>query len=179
MPRPDDRAARLSALRFADGRLLLQGWLRALLGPRPDVLPIDDPARAAEIHAEYRASERAAEGQDWALARQAWPLHDIDELVDTLHRLSNNLGTRAVWLVFPGRAPQACSLASSTVLDNPLGFAGLDDHELAILDQGVPAGLSLKRHDANGSEDLEDEWELVVWGEPWLSAATRALRGEG
>jgi hypothetical protein len=176
----DDLAARLSALRFGRRRDELAGWLRALLGPRADAVPVQELARAAALHTEYRACERASEGQDWALARATWALADIDEAIETLHRLSNNLGVRASWLIVPEREPQACLLMSDVVLDNPLGFALLAEHELALMDQSVPAGLSFLRHShQNGDGAVEYEWELVVWGEPWLSATTRALRGIG
>ena len=182
MDRPrDERAERQRAERFRDGRVALSGWLRALLGPQAVVVPVDEAARAALLHDAYRASERAAEGQDWALARQCWPLGDLDEAVDALHRLSTNLGARPVWLIVPARDPQACALVSDAVLDNPLGFATLAGHELALLDREVTAGLSfvryLSRGESAGADDVE--WELVVWGEPWLSATMRALRGIG
>ena len=175
----DDLAARLSALRFGRRRDELADWLRALLGPHALAAPVREVGQAAALHAEYRACERAAEGQDWARARASWALGDNDEAIDTLHRLSNNLGPRPSWLIVPEREPQACLLMSDIVLDNPLGFALLAEHELALMDQSVPAGLSFLRYGPNGDEDAEYEWELVVWGEPWLSATTRALRGIG
>jgi hypothetical protein len=53
--------------------------------------------------------------------------------------------------------------------------------ELVVADREVPAGLWLGRHiDAVGPEGVRHSWELEVWGaEPWLSAATRAVRELG
>jgi hypothetical protein len=69
---------------------------------------------------------------------------------------------------------------SEAVLDNPVGFAAAADHELRLLDQELPAGLLLdRRSHVHGPDVVRYTWELEVWGEPWLSAATRALRGVG
>jgi hypothetical protein len=64
------------------------------------------------------------------------------------------------------------------VLDNPLGFATLAGHELLLLDRELPAGLWLWRrvHDDGAARGVTVAWELELWGEPWLSAATRAIR---
>lgn len=174
-----DDFARASAQRFLAARASFATWLRSLLGAHAIIVPVEDVAAAASLYAEYRAGERDAEGRDWALARHAWPLEDVDEAVDALHRLSNNLGSRDVWLIIPDREPQACALMADMVLDNPLGFAALARNELALMDRAVPAGLSFQRYDLSTEYGAEHEWELVVWGEPWLSAATRALRGIG
>jgi hypothetical protein len=95
-----------------------------------------------------------------------------------VHRVGAYVGARPAWLVVPGREPQAVALTSDVVLDNPLGFAALADFELVLLDQRVPAGLWLGRHThVPGPGLTRYSWELEVWGaEPWLSAATRALR---
>ena len=122
-------------------------WLRSLLGAHAIIVPVEDVAAAASLYAEYRAGERDAEGRDWALVRHAWPLEDVDEAVEALHRLSNNLGSRDVWLILPDREPQACALTADMVLDNPLGFAALARNELALMDRAVPAGLSFQRYD--------------------------------
>ena len=38
----------------------------------------------------------------------------------------------------------------------------------------------LRTHSYHAGADVTYRWELEVWGaEPWLSAATRALRSEG
>ena len=74
---------------------------------------------------------------------------------------------------------QAVPLESDAALDNPLGFASLAGHELWLLDR-EPAGLSLVRHSHRvGPNAVRGMWELEVWGEPWLSVATCALRGVG
>ena len=174
-----DDFTRASAQRFLAARASFATWLRSLLGAHARIVPVEDVRAAASLYGEYRAGEREAEGQDWALARHSWPLQDIDEAVDALHRLSNNLGSRDVWLIIPDRDPQACALSSEMVLDNPLGFAALARNELALMDRAVPAGLSFQRHDVTNEYGSEHEWELIVWGEPWLSATTRALRGIG
>jgi len=71
-------------------------------------------------------------------------------------------------------------LQVDAVLDNPLGFASLGEHEVRLLDHSVPAGLWLRRHSRHfGLGPARHTWQLEVWGEPWLSAATRALRGIG
>ena len=172
--------ARASAQRFLAARASYAAWLRSLLGAHARIVPVEEVEAAASLHAEYRAGEREAEGKDWALARHAWPLQDIDEAVEALHRLSNNLGSRDVWLIIPDREPQACALSSEMVLDNPLGFAALARNELALMDRSVPAGLSFQRYDLSTEYGVDEhEWELVVWGEPWLSATARALRGIG
>jgi hypothetical protein len=177
MSEHDANANRLREARFRAGRDALADWISALLGPHAGAAPVDNIRHAAALHAEYRASERAAEGQEWALARASWPLADLDEAIDALHRVSSNLGPRGVWLIVPGREPHACPLASDVVLDNPLGFALLADQELALLDRDVPAGFSFKRYERESEDGGTDyEWELIVWGEPWLSATMRALR---
>ena len=169
--------------RFRAERAALADAVAALLGPRADVAPADDPAQVASLASEFLAAHRAAEPHDWGLVRRAWRAADVTACADTLHRLSHHLGARPVWLVVPGRSPQAVSLASDVVLDNPLGFAALargpHGPALQLLDPEVEAGLWLVRHSHHYPGDGGDGWELEVWGEPWLSAATRAPRGVG
>lgn len=160
--------------------------LRALLGARAPA-PIDDAARAARLATEFAASRDAAVPSEWALLSRTWPADATPALVDTLHRLARNLGDRSVWLLDLGAPAQAVALPSAAVLDNPLGFAAATDHALALLDADVVAGLRLVRRapdqtasDDSASDDTRDAtWGLEVWGEPWLSATTRALRGVG
>ena len=164
--------------RFHARRAALADGLARLLGPRAQP-PLADAATAAAAAAELAASRRDAEPHDWALLRHAWPAGAARECVEALHRLARNVGARAVWLVdeAPGAPPLAAALDSDAVLDNPLGFAALadgdgDEAALRLLDRDVAAGLALAR-------DGTREWTLEVWGEPWLSATTRALRGIG
>jgi hypothetical protein len=187
----DDLRARLAAERFRRRRDAVGEDLARLVGPRLTVTLLDDAARAAALQAEFLASHRAAEGQEWACVAQEWPAADVVALTDTVHRLARNLRPRAVWLLLPGHEPQAAGIDSDIVLDNPLGFAALGDHDVRLLDRDVPAGLWLARH-PQGDVDATDAraghadaradvhtWSLEVWGEPWLSATTRALRGVG
>lgn len=173
---PDEIARRHASARFHARRAELAAALVALLGPRAAPTPADAPTAAA-VAQELTASHRDAEPYDWALVRHAWPAAAVGDCADALHRLSRNLGARAVWLVdgTPAVPAQAAALDSDAVLDNPFGFAALaegDAPELRLLDRDVAAGLWLTRDVASG-------WELEVWGEPWLSATTRALRGHG
>lgn len=168
--------------RFRARRAEVAEGLARLLGPRDAVAPLDDPAAVATVEAELLASHREAEPNDWALVRREWRAEAVADCADTLHRLAANLGPRAVWLVVPGREPQAVPISSDLVLDNPLGFAALvesADAELRLLDREVAAGLWLVRQGTYVGAVVAHSWELDVWGEPWLSAATRALRGVG
>ncbi len=158
--------------RFRRQRTELIAQLRTLLGPRSRTEPLADADRAAALAAEARASHRQAEPNSWAMARREWACDEREGVVALLHALSDLLGTRSAWMILPGREPQAVGLSVDTVLDNPLGFAALSDFEMVLLDQSVPAGLWLLRH----SYPTSSAWELEVWGEPWLSAATRAIR---
>jgi len=158
--------------RFHRDRRELIAAIRGLLGPRSRTEPLADADRAAALAAEARASHREAEPSSWALVRHEWGLDEREGVVNLLHAFGELLGPRSVWLILPGREPQAVGLPIDAVLDNPLGFAALSDFEMVLLDQSVPAGLRLLRH----SYPISPEWELEVWGEPWLSAATRAIR---
>jgi hypothetical protein len=174
--RPDDEPRRASDERFRARRSELRGGLVALLGPHTRAEPVPDPDRAAAVAAEAAAAQRAAAEQSWAVVRQAWTGEARDALVALLHVVSASVGERPVWLILPGREPQVVPLTSEVVLDNPLGFAALGGDELVMLDQAVPGGVTLIRvRRAAGA--AEESWDLEVWGaEPWLSAATRALR---
>ena len=174
----DEIRARLAAERFRQRRDVAHEEIARLVGPRPAVALLEDAARAAALQAEFLASHRAAEGQEWACVAQEWPAADVVALTDTVHRLARNLRSRAVWLLLAGQDPQAAIVDSDLVLDNPLGFAALAGHEVRLLDREVPAGLWLTRHE-DGPTDAARTWALEVWGEPWLSATTRALRGVG
>jgi hypothetical protein len=179
--RSDDITRRASDNRFRRDREALNEALAGLLGARLAIEALSDADRAAAIAAEATAGHRAAEDHGWALVRHASPTDDRAALVALLHAIERRLESRAVWLVVPGREPQVVPLTSDVVLDNPLGFAALADFELVLLDQQVPAGLWVGRHvhDA-GAGAVAHSWELEVWGaEPWLSAATRALREQG
>lgn len=175
---PDDRRDAdprgASDRRFARGRAELTAALRALLGAREAVLPLPDADRAAALAAEARTGHRQGASHDWAIVRHRWPASARAAATDVLHALSALLGARASWLIVPGREPQAVALSSDVVLDNPFGFATLGDGpELVLLDQQLPAGLWL----GPATAPADEGWELEVWGsEPWLSAATRAIR---
>ena len=158
--------------RFRRHRAELVDALRGLLGPRSRTEPLADADRAAALAVEARASHRQAAPNSWSMVRQEWANDEREAVVALLHALSALLGPRSAWMIVPGREPQAVGLTTDTVLDNPLGFAALSDFEMVLLDQSVPAGLWLLRH----SYPTSSGWELEVWGEPWLSAATRAIR---
>jgi hypothetical protein len=174
---PAADARRASDERFRRGRQELVVALRSLLGPRGAPEPLDDADRAAAVAAEARAGHRAAGEHAWAVVRHAWGEDGRAGAAAVLQGLGALVGSRPVWLVVPGREPQAVEVDSDVVLDNPIGFAGLaEGGELVLLDRQLPAGVWLGRH-AGAAPGAPAGWELEVWGaEPWLSAATRALR---
>jgi hypothetical protein len=178
--RSGDIARRASDNRFRRGREALTEALRSLLGPgAPE--PVADAGRAAALAGAARAGHRAAAEHAWALVRHEWRTDDRNGVASLVHALGALLGARPAWLVVPGREPQAVAVASDAVLDNPLGFAALaQGGELVLLNGCVPAGLWLGRHTHihPAPAPVRYTWELEVWGaEPWLSAATRAVRG--
>ena len=187
--RSDDIARRASDNRFRRGREALAVELRRLLGESIPHEPVAEADTAATLAADARAGHRAAEEHEWALVRRTWPTDDRQAVVALVHALDGALGSRPVWLVVPDREPQVVALTSDVVLDNPLGFAALaalaggtlGSVELVLHDREVPAGLWLGRHvHVFGPHDVRYTWELEIWGaEPWLSAATRALREFG
>lgn len=177
----DARDWRASERRAIERRALAEDLVR-LLG-RDAPMPMDDALRADALAREFVASREAALPDEWALVRRTWDGVQEQAVVDTLHRLARNAGAREAWLLVsmpPGGAgPHAAAIASELVLDNPLGFAAMADGELRLLDQAVPGGLWLQRHAREQAGGVRFTWELEVWGEPWLSAATRAFRGVG
>jgi hypothetical protein len=187
--RSDDVARRASDDRFRRGREALALELRRLLGAHHAAEPLADADAAAALAVEARAAHRTAEEGGWALVRHEWPVDDREGVTALVHAVGARVGPRPVWLVVPDREPQVVALTADAVLDNPLGFAGLASRfggtlrgmELVVADREVPAGLWLGRHiDAVGPEGVRHSWELEVWGaEPWLSAATRAVRELG
>jgi hypothetical protein len=171
-----DDPRRASDARFRARRVELADGLRALLGPHDAASPVDDADRAATIAVEASAAHREARDHGWAVVGAKWPAEGRGDVVSLLHVVSALLGPRDVWLVVPGREPQAVALGAEVVLDNPLGFASLAGGELTLLDREVPGGLWLAGP-AAGAHGVADAWQLEVWGaEPWLSAATRAVR---
>ena len=147
--------------------------------------PMGAAARAAALAAEWHASRAAALPDEWAIVARMWESADEVAMVDTLHRLSRNVAAasggagRPTWILWTESEAHAAALASDAVLDNPLGFAAMADGELRLLDQAVPGGLWLRRHGRLHDDGVTFTWELEVWGEPWLSATTRAFRGVG
>lgn len=162
-------------MRFHRRRAEVTAEIARLLGPRGARTPVAEPERAAALERELGASYGAAGEHPWGIVAQEWPVGSVVAVTDTLHRLSRNLRQRPVWLVLAEGEPQCVPLDSESVLDNPLGFAGLAGQELRLLDRLVPAGLLLVRRAEGG----DDRWLLEVWGEPWLSATTTAIRGDG
>ena len=170
----------VAAHRFGLQRAEFAADLRRLLGAGAALEPLGDRGRAAALSAELAASLRAAEQYDWGVVTREWAGVEADAMTETLHRLAGNLGARAVWMLTSHEEPQAVELASDAVLDNPLGFAAAGVGALRLLDRELPAGLWLVRRSHHyGPSTIRHRWELDVWGEPWLSAATRALRGVG
>jgi hypothetical protein len=174
----DDDPRRASDARFARQRAELTAALRGLLGAREAVVPLPEADRAAALAAEARRAHGEGASHEWAIVRHRWPAGDRARVAAVLHGLSELLGRRASWLIVPGREPQAVALSSDVVLDNPFGFATLGGApELVLLDGQLPAGLWLGPPVSGVSDPTGDGWELEVWGtEPWLSAATRAIR---
>ena len=172
MPHRDDDPLRASDRRFQRRRAELVDEIRALLGHRGAAAPVDDANRAAALAAESEAGHRAAREHGWAVVHHDWPAAARGAVAALVQAVSARIGARGVWLVLPGRDPQAVPLDAEAVLDNPFGFARLAGEELVLLDRELPAGLWLAGPGAGA-----DGWRLEVWGtEPWLSAATRALR---
>lgn len=166
--------------RFRQEQSALAAALRALLGQAVDTLEFVGQERAEEIDAEFLQS-RAVEEYGSNVVQQVWPEGAIEAATEVIHRVSRNVGTRPVWLIVPLSEAQAVAMPNDFALDNPLGFAALawDDGDLRLLDRELPAGLWLVRHTHVHGAGREYSWELSVWGEPWASAATRAMRGIG
>jgi hypothetical protein len=165
--------------RFRQEQSALAAALRALLGQAVDTLEFVGQERAEEIDAEFLQS-RAVEEYGSNVVQQVWPEGAIEAATEVIHRVSRNVGTRPVWLIVPLSEAQAVAMPNDFALDNPLGFAALADSELRLLDRELPAGLWFLRHSHDAETNHVDyTWELSVWGEPWASAATRALRGIG
>ena len=180
MDRSDEIARRAGAQRFRLRRAAIAADLTRLLGPSAPREPLAEAGEASAVAAEFDRAYATTEARAWARVARWWEDAQADDLADTVHRLANNLGAREVWLLIPGPDPQVVPITSDAPLDNPLGFAALGDHELRLLDRHVPAGLWLLRHAYHDPAATSYRWELEVWGtEPWLSAATRAFRGEG
>jgi hypothetical protein len=175
-PQGDKLSARLAANRFRLERDALMAQLSRLLG-RATSTPLDDAPHASALLAEFREAHAVAEPNDWAFIRHEWPMDAEADVAKRCHLLGRNLGVRTVWLLVGDHTPQAVTLRSDIVLDNPLGFAGIADHQLCLFDGEVTAGLWLARHSHHFGAEVQFTWELDVFGEPWLSAAARALRG--
>lgn len=168
---------RLRAERFRHEQSGLAAALEALLGRASGTLEFVPLDQADALAAEYQLSHRSAADLN-AAVEATWPQDEIERAVNCIHALIESVGSRPAWLIVQLTEPQALSLATEVVLDNPLGFASLADTELRLLDLEVPAGLWFVRHSHQYGPLLTDyTWELIVWGEPWASAATRALRG--
>jgi len=173
--RSEELSRRAAATRFRLAHQALTDGLSRLLGASAGTA-ISDRERAASIAAEFWAGLHAAEPNDWAFVAREWSDGERDRISDVLHRLNAYLGPRSVWLSSGAREPQALALTSDLVLDNPFGFAALADSEVRLLDQETGAGMWLGRHTHTGLSATRFTWELNVWGEPWLSAATRTFR---
>ena len=167
---------RLRANRFRHEQSGLAAALEGLLGTASGALEFVTLDRADALAAEYQYSRRGAADLN-ATVEAAWPQDEIERAVNFIHGLMEYVGTRPAWLIMQLTEPQAVALTSEIVLDNPLGFATLADNEVRLLDRELPAGLCFLRHSHHfGPMLAEYTWELTVWGEPWASAATRALR---
>ena len=175
--RSDDIARLAAANRFRLQRTDLAARVRGLLGPHVVYELLADSTRAAAIAEEFWDSLRFAESNERSFFVREWSTDDIESVSAVLHRINHSLGRRLVWVSWSQRESQVAELDSDAVLDNPIGFANLSDHELRLLDREVTAGLWLGRHAHHfGPDHAEYSWELNVWGEPWLAAATRAIR---
>ena len=172
-----EQNAEIRANRFRQEQSGLAAALEALLGAVSDALEFVPLARADALAAEYQLSRRSAADVNTTV-EAAWPQEEIERAVNYIHALIEHVGARTAWLIMQLTEPQAVVLTSEIVLDNPLGFATLADNEVRLLDRELPAGLNFVRISHNYGPLLTDyTWELTVWGEPWASAATRALRG--
>ena len=166
----------IRASRFRHEQSGLAAALEGLLGTASGGLEFVPLDRADALAAEYQLSRRSAADVNTTV-EAAWPEDEIERAVNYIHALIEYVGQRPAWLIVQLTEPQAVALTSEIVLDNPLGFATLADNEVRLLDRKLPSGLHLLRHSHHfGPMFTEYTWELTVWGEPWASAATRALR---
>src|SRR5919112_149505 len=99
MDRPEEIARRTAADRFRLRREALAEDLVRLLGRRGRVEPSADLDEGAPWTADSRAGRGAAEPNEWAIVSRHWGADETDALTTILHRLSRNLGARAVWLL--------------------------------------------------------------------------------
>jgi hypothetical protein len=167
---------RLRANRLRHEQSGLAASLEGLLGTASGALEFVTLDRADALAAEYQLSQQSAAELD-ATVEATWPQDEIERAVNFIHALIEQVGARPAWLIIQLTEPQAIALTSEVVLDNPLGFATLADNEVRLLDRELPAGLSFIRHSHDHGPMLTEYiWELTTWGEPWASAATRALR---
>lgn len=168
---------RIRANRFRHEQSGLAASLEGLLGTASGALEFVTLDRADALAAEYQLSQRSAADLN-ATVETTWPQDEIEPAVNFIHALIEHIGARPAWLIVQLTEPQAIALTSEVVLDNPLGFATLGDNEVRLLDRELPAGLAFIRHSHQQESMLtEYTWDLTMWGEPWASAATRALRG--
>jgi len=174
--RENEIRQRVAAQKFRTRNAEFVAELKSLLGSRSNWLSTADAEEASRLAKEFKAGYESAEPHDWALVKAVWDGAKTPALVEALNKLSNHLGNREVWLLDLREEWQAVALDSEQVLDNPVGFAAVCDQQVALLDRDVPAGLWLVRHSYHFRKSTRYEWELEVWGEPWLSAATRTLR---
>lgn len=145
-----------------------------LLGPRT---PVPPPAPRAD--AERLVTLMTAESTSVPVSRRAWGHDRLVAMCATLHHLSELLGSRPAWLLWPGTPADAARLDTETVLDNPLGFAAMTGGALALVDEGERDGLWLAPRDAAPGlpAALAGAWELEVWGAEWTCALSRARGG--
>lgn len=144
-----------------------------LLGPRASV-PAPAPRATAERLVTLMTSATAE-----PVARRAWGDDRRIAMCTVLHHLAELLGCRPAWLLWTGTPADAARLDVETVLDNPLGFAGMTGGALALLDVGERDGLWLAPRDAGAAHPdwLAGTWELEVWGAEWTCALSRARGG--
>jgi hypothetical protein len=174
--RENEIRQRVVAQKFRTRNEEFVGELKSLLGSRSNPLSTADAEEASRLAKEFKAGYESAVPHDWALVKVVWGDAKTPDLVDALNKLSNHLGNREVWLLDLREERQAVALDSEEVLDNPVGFAAVCDQQVALLDRDVPGGFWLVRHSYHVGRAITYEWELEIWGEPWLSAATRTLR---
>ena len=173
--RSDEIQRRAAALRAKRKRAELNRDLHRLLGPTASADLVVEGPEAASALSEFRSNYEAVEGVPSLLMHREWQDDEQQEIADLLHRLSTNLGPRPCWLLLSAPNPLRLSVNLDDVLDNPFGFAALESHQLRLVDRKLPAALWLTRHSYHGPSDVTYAWELEVWGEPWWSAANRAL----
>lgn len=130
-----------------------------------------DLERTDEVRDALRRARQSSRASGDAAFRRTWPAGEVEEVRRALATLRERAPECRLYL-FRALSDDcgAVETTSSEVLDNAFRLVGLDQEEVVAVNDDASYYLGLGYNTDHLKTGLVEVYDLLVWGEDWLSA---------